>query len=197
MSLFHVILRPLEVSTLKRKAKKISERAPSSTMTQSGDIPLANSLTLKIQDGLLFLGSSTFQQMVPVGCIEINPHMKFSYKRDQDTLQKRLDEKIAGSQAHATQGMLVLYDNKFHGVFGNEILLPNIKASYRDFYLRNEEVKDPFHNVMVKNLERVEMTSTTHSLSLKVQKVSVQVSKYQKLYRTDQKLVITLDKNKL
>ena len=114
--------------------------------------------------------------MVPVGCIEINPHMKFSYQRDQDTL---------------------LHNNKFHGVFGNELLVPNIKASYRDFYLRKEVVKVPFHNVIVKNLERVEMTSTTHSLSLEVQKVSVQVSKYQKLYRTDQKLVITLDKNKL
>jgi len=164
-------------------------------MTQSSDFPLANSLTLKIQDGLLFLGTSTFQKMVPVGCIEINPHMKFSYKRDQDTLQLRFEEKIAGSHAQATQGMLILCNNKFHGVFGNEILVPNIKASYRDFYLRKEEVKDPFHNVIVKNLERVEMTSTTHSLSLEVQKVSVQVSKYQKLYRTDQKLVITLDKS--
>jgi hypothetical protein len=191
MSLFHVILKTPGASTLKRKANEISKRASSSTITQFNVFPLANSLTLTIQDGLFFLGSSTFQEMIPVGSIEINP--QFYYSRDQNTIQLRFEEKIAGGRAHATQGVLILYNNKIHAVFGNEILMPNIKASYRDFYLRKENVKDPFRNVIIKNLERVEMTSTTYSLSLQVRKVSVQVSKYQKLYRTDQKLVITLN----
>jgi len=132
-SFFNIGITPSYSSGSKTK----SERQLIST--QSNGYVIKEPFTLGVDNNQVVITYSNYQTQELIGCIEINPREQFYLKRDNDNLEIQIGDPLPGKTFQAMQGMVIIYSGMFNAVFGNEILIRNIRASYRDFYLRKDD----------------------------------------------------------
>jgi len=153
-----------------------------------------NLLSLRIYNNQVFITTSNYQFQELIGCIEINPYEQFYLKKNNDRLEIQIGDPLPGKNLQVRQGIVIFYNTMFNAVFGNELLIRNIRASYRDFYLRKDDYKEASQNHILKGFKEIKISSTKRKMILEKLKVAEQPSKYHKLYKTNQKLVLTLNR---
>lgn len=187
-SFFNIIITPSYSSGSKTKSERQLKN------TQSDGYVIKEPFTLRVDNNQVVITYSNYQTQELIGCIEINPREQFYLRRDNDNLEIQFGDLLPGKTFQAMQGMVIIYNGLFNAVFGNEILIRNIRASYRDFYLRKDDYKESSQNHILRGIKKIKITSSKQEMILKIQKVVEQPSKYHKLYKTNQKLMLTLNR---
>ena len=187
-SFFNVI----STTSYSSRSKIKSERQLIST--QSNGYVIKEPFTLGVDNNQVVITYSNYQTQELIGCVEINPREQFYLRRDNDNLEIQFGDRLPGKTFQAMQGMVIIYNDLFNAVFGNELLMKNIRASYRDYYLRKDDYKDPSRNHILRGIKNIKITSSKQEMILQIQKVVEQPSKYHKLYKTNQKLMLTLNR---
>ncbi len=187
-SFFNIVITPSYSSKVKTNSESQLKN------NQSDGYIIKELFTLGVDNNKVIITDSNYQTQELVGCIEINPRERFYLKRDNDNLEIQFGDPLPGKVFQAMQGIVIIYNGLFNAVFGNELLIRNIRASYRDFYLRKDDYKESSQNQFLRGIKKIRITSSKQNMILQIQKVIEQPSKYHKLYKTNQKLMLSLNR---